>query len=69
LVLSDELGEVHVSEGTGHNHLFVSARNFSPLGVSSSTEYGENVSETEVVMALLGKLLFAKFVKNVELLG
>ena len=44
LILGHELGQVHVSKGTGHNHLFVSSRNFLSLCVTSGTEYGENVS-------------------------
>jgi len=52
----------------GHNSLFFSS-GFSSLKLTGSSEDGKNVSETEIVVPGLGKLLLAKFVKGVELLG
>jgi hypothetical protein len=52
-ILSDELGEVHISEGTAHDHFLVSTWWLSSLGVTSSSEHREDVSETEIVVTLL----------------
>jgi hypothetical protein len=38
------------------------------LGTSGS-EYGKNVTETEIIMSSLRKLILAKFVKYIELSG
>jgi hypothetical protein len=51
-VLSDELRQVHISQGTAHDHFLVSAWDLSSLGVTSSSEYRKNVSETEIVVTL-----------------
>jgi hypothetical protein len=69
LILGYELGKVHITEGTSHNHLFVGASGFSSLGVTSGTEHRQNVSKTEVIVALFGQLLLAQLVEDVELLG
>ena len=68
-ILSDELGQVHISEGTGHNHFLISTWWLGSLGVTGSSEYGKNVSKTEIVVTLLGQLLFAKLVEHIEFLG
>jgi hypothetical protein len=52
-ILSDELGEVHISQGTAHDHFLVSTWWLSSLGVTSSSEHREDVSETEIVVTLL----------------
>ena len=66
-IISDELGQVHITKGTCDNHLLISTWWLSSLGVTSGTQDGENVSKTEIIMTLFGKLLFAKLVKHIEL--
>ena len=65
-VLSDELGEVHISQGTAHDHFLVSTWWLSSLGVTSSSQDGQNVSETEIIMSLFRKLLLTKFIEHIE---
>jgi len=68
-ILSNELGQVHVTKSTSDNHLLVSTWWLSSLGVTSGTQDGKNVSKTEIIMTLLGELLLAKCVQNIELNG
>jgi hypothetical protein len=69
LVLSDELGQVHISQCTCDKHFLVSISLFGTLYVTGSTKHGENVTKTEIVVTLLRKLLLAKLVEHVKLLG
>jgi hypothetical protein len=68
-ILSDELGQVHISQGTSHDHFLIGTWWFLSLGVTGSSEYGKNVSKTEIIMTLLGQLLFAKLIEHIEFLG
>lgn len=71
LILHDELGHVHLGEGRGEQVLFrLVATSDGGLteDSTSETENGKNVSQTEIVMTLLGELFFTKFVENGELL-
>jgi hypothetical protein len=61
-IISDELGEVHISQSTHTEHLLVSGDIFS-LGSTTGTEDGENISQTEIVMPLIGELLLAQTVE------
>lgn len=67
--MSDELREIHITEGTSHDHFFVGAGGFSSLGVTSGTKHRQNVSKTKVIVALFGQLFFAQLVEDVELFG
>ena len=42
-ILSDELGQVHITKGSAHEHFFFCSGIFSELGTGGS-EYGKNVS-------------------------
>jgi len=66
-ILSNKLRHVHISEGTSNNHLFVSSFLLSTFVSTSSSEDGENVTETEIIMSGLRKLHLTKFVQNIEL--
>jgi hypothetical protein len=68
-ILSNELGKVHISQGSCHDHLLISSDWLRSLGVTSSSEYGKNVSKSEIIMSLLGELLLTKEVKHIELEG
>jgi hypothetical protein len=65
-ILSNELGHVHISESTGNDHLFIGSFLFITLVGTSGSEYGQNVTETEIIMSSLRKLLFTKFVEHIE---
>lgn len=53
-ILSDVLRKVHISQGSCHDHLFVSSNWLRSLGVTCSSEDGKNVSKSEIIMSLLG---------------
>jgi hypothetical protein len=61
-IISDELGEVHISQSTHTEHLLVTFKIFS-LGGTAGSQDGENVSQTEIVMPLVGELLLTKSVQ------
>jgi hypothetical protein len=65
-ILGNEFGKVHISQGSCHDHLLISAWWFRSLRVTSSSQYGQDVSKTEIIMSLFGKLLLAKFVEDIE---
>ena len=71
-VLGDELGEVHVAEGTHHKHRLERAGLVLAgvaLGATAGAQHREDVAEAEVVVRLLRELLLAETVEHVELLG
>jgi hypothetical protein len=68
-ILSNELRHVHISEGTGNDHLLISSFLLSTFVSTGGSEYGKNVSETEIIMTGLGKLHLTKFVQDIELNG
>ena len=71
LVLHDELGHVHLGERRGKEillRLFATRLRGLTKHSTSETQDGQNVTETEIVVTLLGELLFAEFVKDSELL-
>mmetsp|Transcript_44095 Transcript_44095/g.42770 ORF Transcript_44095/g.42770 Transcript_44095/m.42770 type:complete len:971 (-) Transcript_44095:205-3117(-) len=68
LILSHQLGQVHVPQGPRHDHFFIGASWLRPFDVSGSSEDREDVPEAEVVVPLLGELLLAELVEDVELL-
>lgn len=39
LILGDELGKIHISQGSRHNHLFISAGRLSSFLVACSSQY------------------------------
>ena len=64
-----ELRHVHVSESSSNKGLFqLVGFCWVTKHFTSETKDGKNVTETEIVMTLLGKLLFTKSIQNVELL-
>ena len=69
--MHDELGHVHLSESRGEQVLLslatTSLGSLTKYG-TGETQYGKNVSETEIIMTLLGELLLAKSVKDGEFL-
>jgi hypothetical protein len=66
-ILSNEFGHIHISESTGNDHLFIGSFLFITLVGTSGSEYGQNVTETEIVMTLFRQLLLAKLVEDGEL--
>jgi hypothetical protein len=66
-ILSNELGKIHISKSSCHDHFFISTWRLRSLGVTGSSQYRENISQTEIIMSLLGKLLLTKLVKYIKL--
>jgi len=65
-ILGNVFRKVHISKGSCHDHLLICTWRLRSLGVTSSSQYGQNVSKTEIIMSLLRKLLLAKLVKYIK---
>jgi hypothetical protein len=67
-IFIDELWHVHISEGSHQHDVFWEVRERS-LKLTGHDKYGLKSSKTEIIMILLGELLFGKLVKYCHLFG
>ena len=65
LVFVDQFRQVHVSQHSHDNHALRVADVLS-FGCAQRPQYGQNVSQTEIVVDLLRQLFFAELVQSVE---
>ena len=67
-ILCHHLTQVHVTQRT-HQQRLLRVVDLVSLGLASSTQHRQNVTQTEVIVLLLGQLLLAEAVEDEELLG
>ena len=67
-IFSDKFAQVHITQSSLKQKVFLLV-GVRATHSTSSTQHRQNVSETEIVVRLLGELFFAQLVQHVELLA